>query len=176
MQGVNNQCIIRSQLKNKNIMNIIPFTECSRPCYPIGENIRDALHYIDQVTPFIKELIADKAVNIWCSGSSGAILSAFLIKNLDNKCIICHVKKEGENSHHGNSFYSKYYENCVNIILDDFMRSGRTIERIYEQAKECEVTIDILVLANAYQEPWSLSFKPTNLIIDESSIHNSWKD
>lgn len=155
-------------------MNIIPLTLNINNLYPVGENIHGALEYINVVTPFIKDLIGDKPINIWCSGSSGAILSAFLVKNLNNPCIICHVKKEGEHSHHGNSFSKIYKNDCINIILDDFMSSGTTIERIYKQAKYNTLQIDILILANAYKGPWFLPFKPINFIIDKDAIHDSW--
>jgi len=157
-------------------MNIIPFTNRCRPVYPIGENVVDAMDYINQVTPFIKNIVKNHPVNIWCSGSSGAILSAFLVKNIDNQCIICHVKKSGESAHHGNSFDRIRDRAAINIILDDFMRTGETIERIWNQASHYCNSINILVLTNAYQEPWKLSFVPNNLIIEQESIHSSWKD
>lgn len=160
-------------------MKTIFFTEnFSKSIYPVGENVQVAMDYIYEVTPHIKKLVGNHPINIWCSGSSGAILAAFLVKNLDNNCNICHVKKTGETAHHGNSFYNcaNDREKRVNIILDDFMRSGETIERIYSKAKEYIPTIDILVLSNCYQENWKLSFVPKYLIIDKDSFHPSWSN
>jgi len=156
-------------------MNIIPFKE-RLVHYPIGENIGDAIKYIDDVTPLIKEIIKDYPVNIWCSGSSGAILATLLVKNLDNQCIICHVKKKGESSHHGNSF-GKAQRAAINIVLDDFARSGETLDRIWQSAKEYVNSINILCLANCWNEiNWRFAFVPNNFIIGDDSINPLWKD
>lgn len=157
-------------------MKTIPFADICRPTYPMGENIAQAIQYIDQAVPFIKDLIKDFPVHIWCSGSSGAILAALLAKSIDNHCVIFHVKKEGENSHCGNSFDKASEDRqAVSIIIDDFIRTGETISRIYAKAKDYYPFINILCVANAHKERWPLSFVPNNLIIERTSIHSSWR-
>lgn len=152
-------------------MNIIPFTDKRYLSYPVGMYMQDAIQYIKEVTPFIKDLIGAEPVNIWVRGSSGAILAALLVSNLDNECYIQHIKKEGEQSHH--SGFS-YRDVGYNMILDDFCRSGETLNAIWNEASRHTGNIDLLVLANMCKEEWCLDFKPENLLIDKASIHESW--
>lgn len=161
-------------------MKIIPFHEnfgeLYSDIYPVGENIKAWKHYISLIIPHLQEIIGDKPVNIWCSGSSGAILSAFLCSQMENDIVVCHVKKDGESSHHGNSFYKIKGHKAINIILDDFMRSGATVNRIWEQAKRYCDKIDVLIIGNCFNEKeWAANFIPKILIIEKCSIHEDWK-
>lgn len=154
-------------------MKLIPYTEDSNPeqddFYPVGEHVGYWIKFIDLITIKLLEIIGDKRVNIWCSGSSGAILAALLAKSVKNTVLICHVKKEGEDSHHGNIF-NKYHKDGFNVILDDFMRSGETINRIYRNM--ILATPHVIVIANCMQlmSQWPLKFRPDYLIIDRRSI------
>lgn len=155
-------------------MNIIPFHNCRSLKYPIGHNLQDSFAYIDEVLPFVQSVVGSRPVNVWCRGSSGAILATLLIKGLDNTCYIQHVKKEGESAHDNGLRYNE--DDRLNIIIDDFCRSGSTLNAIWREAKHYQVeAIDLLILANAYRDEWPLDFKPLNLIIDEDSIHHSWR-
>ena len=61
----------------------------------------------------------------------------------DIKFKILHLKKEGENSHHGNGALSPYAKEgssiVLNIILDDFVASGETVNRIHSFMKRRKV-------------------------------------
>ena len=72
----------------------------------------------------------DTHLQIFCRGSSGAILAALFVSFLNwNRGIeICHVKKEGERSHSQNYFYINP-QNTV-IVIDDIIESGETIRSI----------------------------------------------
>ncbi len=147
-------------------MKTIPFSPIEESSYPIGLHIDEAINYIEKITPFIKDIILKGQLNIWCQGSSGAILAALLSKSLPNKCYINHIKKEGEYSHHGN--YDFRWEG-YNMILDDFIRSGETIEHIYKFAKNHTDVIDILCVAN-FMYDFKLLFQPNYFISDKDSF------
>lgn len=110
--------------------------------YPVGQHVFNSQHIIKQYSKHIikdllkskkttKESIFDeKTLSIWCRGSSGSIISGLLISYLQSYfsyIYINHIKKDGENSHHGNSGFNigKY-----NIIVDDMVSSGETIVEI----------------------------------------------
>lgn len=135
--------------------------------YPIGLNMYDAISYIGEITPHLKKIIQEEPLNIWCMGSSGAILAALLVKNISNSCKICHVKKRGEQSHEI-GFYNRHVAG-KNIILDDFSRSCKTLEKIYEGYDSYVKTpLDALVLSNGYDDTIP-SFTPKCIIIDKDT-------
>lgn len=88
-----------------------------------------------------------------CQGSSGAIISAMvyqeirLIPQSPLVLEIVHIKKEGEQSHFPG--HTITHVNFVkNIIIDDFIASGRTVRRVYDTflaANELE-TIDAIIV------------------------------
>lgn len=149
-------------------MKFIYFKDSYAMNHPVGENIENALEYISLVAPHVQNVIKKSNLNIWCQGSSGAILSAFLVKELDNSCKICHIKKEGEWSHQ-NYVSEIFYAPCKNILIDDFMRSGNTLDRIYEAySKKFRTYLDILILSNGYNDVIP-KFKPKCIIIDKAT-------
>lgn len=109
-----------------------------RTSYPVGENISNNLPLIQIMYEEIKKLHGVEGINLWCRGSSGAIIAAIIAKeyiNSGGKALICHVKKKGEHSHNG----SLYFEHgSKDIIVDDFVSSGETVKAIW--AKQQEVT------------------------------------
>ena len=143
--------------------------------YPVGRSMREALEYIDSVIPHLVKIIKDKRINIWCRGSSGAILSALVAAKIPNNCEICHVKKEGEDSHLGNYFSRGELEGGINIIIDDFSCTGSTVHSIYE--KMVTSTVDILILSRIHSDV-HLQFLPKYIItakVFEESAKNSLK-
>lgn len=143
--------------------------------HPMGENLQGAIEYIEEVAPFIQKIVKEKSINIWCRGSSGAILGALLAKTIPNPCNICHVKKKGEDSHQNNIEHI-FCGECKNILLDDFSRSGKTLDAIYEAYKEKlgeEQVLDILVLANGWKD-CPPRFPVKHIIID-ADTGREWK-
>lgn len=158
-------------------MKIITFKplECSE-LYPIGTNIPDTLVYIDRVMEKLGPLIKDRIVNIWCRGSSGAILAALLVSKIGSKTMIHHVKKEGETSHIDGEYIYAGTNKGLNIIIDDFSRSGETLNAIWKVAVKYVYSIDFLIINNRYtHNKWGLDFVPKTLIIDSNHVLPEWK-
>ena len=141
---------------------LAPIVEIS---YPIGINMDNIFNYINLVVAALKDENIGKA-NIWCMGSSGAILAALLSNQLEESRIL-HVKKDGESSHHGNYFTT--LNNAINIIIDDFIVSGDTVNRIYNfmGGKKCDI---LIVSSIQWYGGWPLNFKPLLFITDEETI------
>lgn len=149
--------------------------ECPPLGYPVGNDIRDAIKYAEAAAEaFISLGFGVNKINIWCRGSSGAILSALLTQALmvagaHNSVRINHIKKPGEESHSGNSFW--VYKGDINIIIDDFIQYGSTLNKIYEAytenlPDELEGNpIDVLIIQNGDQDHLRrLNFVPSIII------------
>lgn len=125
--------------------------------YPVGECISQASSFIDEVSKILKPLIKGKErIDIYCTGSSGAILSGLLFNKIKrNKLIeIRHIKKEGENSHATNNFY--FAKDKVNIILDDFVATGETFQRIIKTIENYngnKIMFDYCITSNTNNNP-----------------------
>jgi len=123
-----------------------------QPDYPVGSNIGKAKKLIGHyLTVFYKLYSFDKKINLWCRGSSGAIMATLFAANCKNECKICHVKKQGEDSH---SYGYSRYENdgAINIVIDDFIATGDTIRAIvaaiedYAYKRGTTIKLDILMV------------------------------
>ena len=116
--------------------------------YPVGYYIEDAINFVNNVTQVIMEMAKKKQfplkdIDIWVRGSSGAILGGLLCQRLlaigyENLSVI-HIKKDGEESHTEDIFVTngKY-----NIIIDDFVASGETMNEIVKLAGKYVKYID----------------------------------
>jgi adenine/guanine phosphoribosyltransferase-like PRPP-binding protein len=100
--------------------------------------------YIQQNIPRIQKLIDGfksitefngRKINFICMGSSGAIVAALFSLQVRDSRII-HIKKENERSHHGNYFYPEDFKDTVNVIVDDFVGTGATLNKIYSEIIE----------------------------------------
>lgn len=133
--------------------------------YPVGSIPKLAVKFIEKVVPIVKEIIKAEDVNIWVRGSSGAILGTLLMAGLcdTNNVTITHIKKVGEDSHCGGGISDYRCEGRINILIDDLISSGETVEAIWEKAKKHISNIEIVILSNppVYSFP---SFKPLHLI------------
>jgi len=116
--------------------------------YPVAEHISDNLVTINNMAIKLSKLYSKKIrINLWCRGSSGAIIAAIIASKLIKKqynTTICHVKKDGEENHHGSYIY--YISDGINIIVDDFICSGKTINIISKVIKEKELNFDCLLV------------------------------
>ncbi len=127
--------------------------EGEQPDYPVGANIKKAQMLIGlYLAEFYKLPYSPiTKINLWCRGSSGAIMAALFAASCKYECKICHIKKEGEDSH---SFGYPRFElgTIVNIIIDDFVATGETILAIiegitkYENTRCTSVPLDILMV------------------------------
>lgn len=99
--------------------------------YPVGENIKSYFDSCKEVAEIIEKEFPNKSITFWCRGSSGAMISALICQHLDDVNIF-HVKKQNEIAHYS----SINHYNEINIIIDDLMASGSTVNYIYEKIVE----------------------------------------
>lgn len=136
--------------------------------YPVGTHIN---HNISLIEIMVEEFIEiseykDKYINIICRGSSGAIIAAIFAMKVPNVCQIVHVKKPGENSH--NNSVSLSEDNAINIIVDDLIASGSTMNAIWNCVKDKTKDFKIhCVLVGGCSKIDSLDFEPDYFICEE---------
>jgi len=119
--------------------------------YPVGDEISRNMPIIKKLgakirTVIIRNKIEIKKINIFCSGSSGAIIAAIISETLIKKfgdVDIRHIKKCGENSH--GFEYTTYGMRGFNIIVDDFIATGETMKRIFYSI-EINTKIDLIAV------------------------------
>ncbi len=118
-------------------------TKCKTAQYPMGEYIQQNIPEIQKLIDGFKtiEEFKDRRINLICMGSSGAIVATLFFLQVDNTKII-HVKKNGESSHNFNCFYPEDFINTVNVIVDDFVGTGATLNMIYSTIKDYCPRID----------------------------------
>ncbi len=103
--------------------------------YPAGKNVAGlmtlAKKYADALRAHDK---SHKNVNIFCRGSSGAMIAALFASHITERDpIVVHIKKDGEYNHGGSISLTNWHKDGINIIVDDFMSSGETVNKIYER-------------------------------------------
>ncbi len=137
--------------------------------YPVGKHIPQSIEYIDRIAPFLLEIVGNRDINLFVRGSSGAILGGLLVKTIPNKVNIFHIKKEGELSHGGSDVYG-ISEDAINVILDDFIATGETINKIWKAIDGIVDKIDILIVSEFtyidYEKPFPLNFFPDYIITE----------
>lgn len=117
--------------------------------YPVGRNMSKVIKYVDHILLTFKENNIDldqekMFINLWCRGSSGAIIAGiFASKFIRATVRIIHIKKQGEKSHQ--SYHHDICDGC-DIVIDDFMDTGSTIFRIWHDSNIKK--IDYLILEN----------------------------
>ena len=99
--------------------------------YPVGENIKSYFDSCKEVAEIIEKEFPNKSITFWCRGSSGAMISALVCQHLGDVNIF-HVKKQNEISHYS----SIDHYNEINIIIDDLMASGETVNYIHQKMIE----------------------------------------
>lgn len=142
-----------------------------RMAYPVGENIWDNKPYIDEmIKTFMSiEAFKEKHVNIICRGSSGAIIAGMFSMSIPNYTKIIHIKKEGENSH-GGSTYLGIQQDKINIIVDDFICSGDTVNTIFKKLHEGNILDNVVIhclCVSGGVELSKIDFRPEYLICGE---------
>lgn len=116
--------------------------------YPVGVNFTEAVTFTEKAAEQFNKIkkFKGKYVNLWCRGSSGAILSSLFGSKIANAVRICHVKKTGESSHNPEANPAGI---AINVIIDDFCESGNTLNAIFHQLQE-ELTnnteVDCLII------------------------------
>lgn len=113
--------------------------------YPVGSCPRSLKDGVNSYIQTFRRNFPVGNYNLWCRGSSGAIIAGcFSILQTSCNFMICHIKKDGESSH-GNST-PDYNETYKNIVIDDFVSSGDTIDEIATKILELGLSLDILIV------------------------------
>lgn len=123
--------------------------ECS--FYPVGENIIKYFDICKEIGMHINKQFPNKSITLWCRGSSGAIIAALVSQYIITGVEICHVKKKGEDSH----VTEVTARHDINIIIDDLMASGDTLEKIV-RAMDCEFATANCVIMTGCIKPRKL--------------------
>lgn len=136
-------------------MKIYQIPELDELPYPIGKELKPLIKFIKDVVKIIKNnniLPLDLPIKIWVRGSSGAILSGILCTKLmtickKNSITIKHIKKPGEYSH--DVYKPAAIESSYNIVIDDFVSTGDTMEHIQETLNKHKVPkVNLLILSS----------------------------
>lgn len=130
--------------------------------YPIGDNIANVTKTCADMAKQLKGIYPAKStLKFYVRGSSGAIMGA-IISTMIPECeiIICHVKKEGEDSHSGGQVSRCENIQAPSIIIDDFIITGSTIKAIYEAMG---VEVDTLCVSGQVVRS-ELPFEPKHII------------
>lgn len=130
--------------------------------YPTGENIQRNMPIILQMIDKIKKINRKrKILNLWCMGSSGAIIAGIISSQISNT-VICHIKKNGEDSH-TTTVPQYYYDDGINLIVDDFISTGSTINTIAKKMGEESIPIQGVCVSCSVNAN-DLSFNPDFII------------
>ena len=122
-------------------LSLIRFGETS---YPVGDRIQYNLPIINEMGNILKKFISETYplqtnVNLFCKGSSGAIIAALVGKDLIDHGFhvsIHHIKKDGEQAHTDHLISNATFQSgMVNVIIDDFISSGTTVESIVNHVR-----------------------------------------
>ena len=135
-------------------MKIITYKSEHKINYPVGSYIQHNLPIIEKMANKLHHLYGknDAQINLWCSGSSGAIIASLVAQKFENATIL-HVKKEQEASHSNNEFFISSYITVINIIVDDFVQTGSTINRIRMAMKNSRTGLNIDCIALGERVP-----------------------
>jgi hypothetical protein len=150
--------------------------------YPVGSYMPGAINFAKGAAKAFnaatKGGVNDlTAINVWCRGSSGAILAALFIGHIKRtpNVNVCHIKKSGEESHTTTPRIWRQGDGItkvINIIIDDFISSGSTMQQIWKGIQSVYLnppTIDFVIannLTNFEDYEWGkwLGFEPSALI------------
>jgi hypothetical protein len=142
--------------KKKKKMNQIINDKLVVMNYPIGYWLANNLPIITEMANSFKTIdeFKNKDINLVCTGSSGAIISAIFSTLVTNKIQIHHIKKDGETSHCGQ--ISKIDNKNPIIFIDDFIHEGITINRVYNimrrQQGDDKFEFDCIIISDKYMK------------------------
>lgn len=121
--------------------------------YPVGPHISTNMSSIKVMASEVIKFAAGRPITLWVGGSSGALIGGIIAHeiamDITNKGIrVNYVYKENEHSHHsGCGDFS--LKDSVDIIVDDFVVTGRTINRIMSFMKKVNTRPDCLCVGDA---------------------------
>lgn len=110
--------------------------------YPVGTYISYNTPIIKNMASYIKKKFPEGTISLWCRGSSGAIIAGIISSNLKRKVYIRYISKDNEKRHDKNNYN---YNTDINIIVDDFICTGKTINEIINKSG-CK-KFDLLIIS-----------------------------
>ena len=116
----------------------------------------------------------DTNINIYCTGTSGltmAICFRFALIELGHSNMrICYTRKEGETKHDSPLSYTE--RSGINIIIDDFISTGATVD--YIVSKHIDTTFDYIILDDVvtYFTSWPINNIIFNVELYKNNILN----
>ena len=111
--------------------------------YPVGPNIKVNLPIINNMYRYIKEKFPEGTITIWCRGSSGAIIAGIISSKLKGRARVAYVSKPNEKRH--DKLSAHMYSTGYNIIVDDFVCTGETINKIINESTITQ--FDLLIIS-----------------------------
>ncbi len=145
---------------------IMVHTKAEVTSYPFGRYIENNIEEINKVIKGFQTIkkFKGKRINLLCQGSSGAIVATMFALQIPNS-VILHIKKDGEDSHSSNGFPSDVFKDTINVIVDDFIATGSTVNRIYSKVKHNDITIHALCVSSNVRED-RLDFSPDYIVCE----------
>jgi len=132
---------------------LIRVPDLGQVCYPVHREIQDKFHTMEVMAKeIIKVIPAKKSIVFFCRGTSGIIFATFMVNYLYNfnRDIVAHieyVQKPEEDRHDSSKTPPKLLSSKnFNVIVDDFMASGLTLQKVYQRIQESIKTVDLLCL------------------------------
>ena len=127
--------------------------------YPVGPNIKVNLPVINNMYRYIKEKFPEGIITIWCRGSSGAIIAGIISSKLKGRARVAYVSKPNEKRH--DKLSAHMYSSGYNIIVDDFVCTGETINKIINESTITQFDLLIISgnLTTSYINKWKNKIK-----------------
>jgi hypothetical protein len=127
--------------------------------YPVGISVQDSIEITKSIAYKLEQVFPDRHKILWCRGSSGAMLSYGTAMIIPVYRII-HIKKEGEYAHYAGIFVNNFPVDAVNIIMDDFISTGDTVNTIWSFMEYYHIKCDCLCVTGEV-DVRILKFKPS---------------
>lgn len=111
--------------------------------YPIGAEIKINSALIKRMYRALKPyLLKDKLNNFWCTGSSGNIIASYCCLRALREGYPARISSLNGKSIHRSNPYPKLAS--INIVVDDFVCTGKTIREITDSILHKKGELDIL--------------------------------
>lgn len=137
------------------------YFNCGICRYPVGAYFHKNLDYIKESANGIMKLYpSGLKIALVCRGTSGCILASgvgFILEEHGYRVTLVISRKENE-SHHSETMCnaSTLGADTIIVVIDDFISSGATIQKILEDLDASwsrRKTYDLLCISNAFDEP-----------------------
>lgn len=137
------------------------YFNCGICRYPVGAYFHENLDYIKESANGIMKLYPSRfEIALVCRGTSGCILASgvgFILEEHGYRVTLIVSRKENESHHSDNMYHASALKlDTIIVVIDDFISSGATIQKILEDldaSRSRRKTYDLLCISNAFNEP-----------------------